>query len=120
MRIYISHSTTFDYKNELYKPLRESALNSKHEIILPHENDNEVSTKDVIRDSDLFVAEVSYPSTGSGIELGWANSAYVTIACFYKTGSEISSSIKYVTDNVFPYDSIESVIAKVAELAEAL
>lgn len=120
MKIFVSHSTKFDFKNELYKPLRESELNSKHEIILPHESDTEVSTKDMIRDCDLFIAEVSYPSTGQGIELGWANGAYVTSVCFYKAGSEVSSSLKYVTDNIFEYDSMDTMIAKIKEMANAL
>jgi len=120
MKIFISHSTTFDYQEELYKPLRESELNTKHELIFPHESDTEISTKDSIRDCDLFVAEVTYPSTGSGIEIGWANGNYVTIACFYKKGEEISKSLKFVTDTIFEYESIETMIAKIIELADAL
>jgi hypothetical protein len=120
MKIYISHSTKFDFKNELYKPLRDSKLNTKHEIIFPHENETEVSTKDIIRDCDLFVAEVSNPLFEQGLELGWANGAYVTIACFYKPGSQASSSLKYVTDNIFEYDSMENMIKKITEIADAL
>ena len=120
MKIYISHSTKFDFKNELYKPLRDSELNNKHEIILPHENEAEVLTKDIIRDCDVVVAEVSGTSFEQGLELGWANGAYVTITCFYKPSSQVSSSLKYVTDNIFEYDSMESMIKKIAEIADAL
>ncbi|MGH7204169.1 MAG: hypothetical protein ACREHC_07025, partial [Candidatus Levyibacteriota bacterium] len=88
MKIFVSHSTKFNYEEELYKPLRNSALNQKHEIILPHENGQHLETKDVIRNCDLVVAEVSISSTGQGIELGWANEAYISIICFYKDGAE--------------------------------
>jgi hypothetical protein len=121
MKIYISHSRKFDFQNELYKPLLESELSKKHEIIFPHdEAHKDVSTKDIIRECDLVVAEVSFPSIGEGIELGWANGSYVTTICFYKPDSEVSSSLKYVTDNIFEYDSTETMIAKVAEIADAL
>lgn len=120
MKIFVSHSTKFDYKNELYKPLRESQLNKKHELIFPHEDGKENSTKDVIRESDLIIAEVSIPSLGQGIELGWANASYITIVCFYKSGKEVSDSLKFITDNVFSYDLMEPMIAKIAEIADAL
>ena len=31
------------------------------------------TSKEVIRTSDLVIADISYPSTGVGIELGWAD-----------------------------------------------
>jgi hypothetical protein len=95
-------------------------LNTKHEIILPHENGQDVSTKDIIRDCDLVVAEVSTPGFGQGIELGWANDAYVSIICFYKQGSEISNSLQYISDSIFPYDSMDAMIKKIAEVADTL
>jgi len=47
-------------------------LFKNHEIILPHDKRNLIS-KDIIKKCNLFIAEVSFPSTGLGIELGWAN-----------------------------------------------
>src|SRR5258708_4223441 len=115
MKIYIAHSTNYDFKNELYVPLRNSALNSQHDIVLPHENDTFIKTKDIIRESDLVIAETksdsliisfvlikdiiresdlviaetSYPSTGEGIELGWADSFKVPVE-----GYEVSAITK--------------------------
>jgi hypothetical protein len=120
MKIFVSHSTKFNFVEELYKPLRNSELNEKHEIILPHENGQHIETKDIIRDCDLVVAEVSYPSTGQGIELGWANESYVTIVCFYKTGTEISGSLKYVSESIIAYDSVDTIIQKIKEVGETL
>jgi hypothetical protein len=37
MKIYICHSSSFDYKKERYEPIRRSELNNKYEFILPHE-----------------------------------------------------------------------------------
>jgi hypothetical protein len=120
MKIFISHATSSNYQEELYAPLRNSELNTKHEIILPHENGQDISTKDIIRDCDLVVGEVSTPSFGQGIELGWANASYVTILCFYKTGATVSDSLKYVTESMYAYDSIEELIKKITETADAL
>ena len=59
MKIYFCHSQDFDYKNDLYKPVRERALNKQHEIIFPHENESStINTKDVIKNCDVVFAEV--------------------------------------------------------------
>ena len=87
MKIYIGHAKKLDFKKELYQPIRESQLNALHEIILPHEIHEEASdfvTRDIIKTCDVVIAEVSFPATGLGIELGWADSASVSIICIYK------------------------------------
>ena len=103
MKIYIGHSTGFNFKEDLYQPIRASRLNSEHEIILPHENHGEFSTKDIIKTSAVMVAEVSYPSTGLGIELGYADCFSVPIICIYKKGAKISSALKVVTNKFVEY-----------------
>ena len=103
MKIYISHSREFDYLNELYKPIRESILNSQHEFFLPHENNRSIITKEVIKDSKLIVAEISFPSTGQGIELGWAEMLQIPILCIYKEGVKFSGSLKYLTKDFISY-----------------
>jgi len=98
MKIYISHSSGFDFKAELYLPLRNSILNKQHDLILPHENSEEpYLIKDKLPEFDLILAEVSYPSTGQAIELGWVSMKRIPIACFYKKGSKVSSSLKTVS-----------------------
>ncbi len=72
MKIYIGHSREYNYLEDLYMPLKTSLLFKNHEIILPHDKRNLIS-KDIIKKCNLFIAEVSFPSTGLGIELGWAN-----------------------------------------------
>lgn len=116
MKIYISHSTSFDYKNELYIPIRASDLNKFHSIILPHE-ESEVpqKTKELLQSQNIVVAEVSYPSTGQGIELGWAEILNVPILCIYKEDAKISDSLKYITKDFISYTDKENLIIKLTE-----
>ena len=71
--------------------------------MLPHASSASQNTKGAIYNSDLIVAEVSLPSTGGGIELGWASTAGVPIVAFCRTGSKYSSSIEYVTCEIIEY-----------------
>lgn len=121
MRIYISHSRNYDYENELYLPLRNSGLNSQHEFILPHENSSEpFNTKELFQThgSDLVIAEVSFPATGQGIELGWANLLDIPVICISKKDAKISGSLKVITDKFLEYESSADLIQKLGvELA---
>lgn len=121
MKIYIAHSTGFDFHNELYKVIRGSDLNSKHEFILPHEDSQvQFSSRDFFKNKsvDLVIAEVSFPSIGMGIELGWADSFRIKIAAIYRSGSKVSGSIRSVTDTLVEYgdsdlvDKLEVVLSE--------
>ncbi len=113
MKVYVTHASTFDYQTELYKPLRASNLNTKHQLILPHENSSNLfSTKDFISQQELIIAEVSYPSTGQGIELGWADINKVPIICIYKSGTRPSSGLKMITEHFIEYNSPTDIIQK--------
>lgn len=86
-RVYITHSTAFDFKTALYKSLKSSIINTKHQLIFPHETDiAPQNSKEIIKNADIILAEVSYHSTGQGIELGWAETFRKPIICFYQTG----------------------------------
>lgn len=108
MKIYVSHSTKFDYNRELYQPLRASELNKKHEIVLPHEGGKNINSKEVIKNSDLVLAEVSLPAMGQGIELGWADAFDRPIICLYQSDKEFSPYLKYLTEKFISYrDSLD-------------
>ena len=112
MKIYVTHSTAFDFKKELYEPIRNSELNKKNQIALPHETSTELfNSKEYMKSCNLIIAEVSYPSTGQGIELGWANLYNVPILAFYKSGSKPSGSIKAVTNTILEYKNTEELIS---------
>ena len=53
----------------------------------------------------MIIADVSKPSTGLGIELGWANVDNVKIYCIYKKGFKYSSFLKAVSDNFYEYSN---------------
>ena len=123
MKIYIGHSKTLDFKNDLYEPIRLSALNKKHEIILPHElheNASDFITKDIIKTCDLIVAEVSFPATGLGIELGWANAFQRPIICIYRKGAKTAGSLKVITDNFIEYTDKNDMIQKLTNAIDAM
>ena len=110
MKVYISHSSSFDYQKELYQPLKRS-IAQKHQVVFPHD-DFVVNTREIILGSDVVIAEVSYPSTGEGIELGWAHAGNVPIVCIFKIGLEYSSSISFVSGTFIGYSSPEDMVMK--------
>lgn len=118
MKIYISHSKNSNFLEELYKPLRESDLASKHEFIFPHSDSTFINSKDIFssRGCDMVIAEVSTPATGVGIELGWANAFNVPIICVHKTGSKISGSLSVVAKEILEYSDSADLIAKLLAL----
>lgn len=121
--IYIGHSRGFDYEKELYEPVRQLQLGSDVQIILPHENGaTGASTKELFQNGcDLFIAEVSYPATGLGIELGYADMLHVPIVCLSKSGLKISGSLKRLTNRFVEYvdseDLKEKLMLEIKELA---
>ena len=116
MNIYLSHAGNYDYEAELYKPLKESSLYKDHQIFLPHESHNiDINLKDIIGQVDLVVAEVSYPSTGQGIELGRADAANIPIVCFYQMDAEPSNSLRFVTKELLSYKTTGDLISKLEE-----
>lgn len=115
MNIYVAHSSSFDYQNELYQPLRQSILNGMCSLVLPHENTvDQFDSKTFLEEkADLLIAEVSYPSIGLGIELGWANMFDVPIIALYKKGMKVSGAVKVVTERIFEYESEEGLIDRI-------
>ncbi|MBI2410407.1 MAG: hypothetical protein HYV32_00730 [Candidatus Kerfeldbacteria bacterium] len=107
MKIYIGHATSFDFHNELYTIIRDSEIHQQHEIILPHEKSNEQFSSKVLFQSgcDLMIAEVSWPSTGLGIELGWADMYRIPIVCIYRKGSKVSGALTAVSQYFLEYEN---------------
>ena len=95
MKIYVGHSTKYDYKNEIYKPLLDSILSKKVEFILPHNTDKTFNSKEVIENSNLFIAEISEPSLGLGIEIGRAEMKGKKILCMCNDKDKVPSSLKH-------------------------
>ncbi len=120
MKIYVSHASSFDYQTELYAPLQENL--SEHELVLPHSISSEgILASEIIPISDLVVADVTYPSTGQGIELGWANAAQIPIIAVHKATARPSDALRFVTADVNPYTSttelLESIKTAITKLS---
>ncbi|MBT6254226.1 hypothetical protein HOI83_03285 [Candidatus Uhrbacteria bacterium] len=115
MKIYVVHSSAFDYTNKLYAPLKDSPLAKVHELIFPHDGTTAVTnSKELIGSVDLVLAEVSFPSTGMGIELGWAEAQGTRILCIHKSDVKPSGSIKTVCKQIVSYDE-NDLVARVSE-----
>lgn len=114
LNIYVAHSNKFDYIKKLYEPIKNAKSLSKHNFFFPHDEKNKlVKTKEIIKNYDLVIAEVSLQTTGVGIELGWADYLNKPILCIYEKGSEISSSLKFITNNFLEYDNSKDLIEKI-------
>jgi hypothetical protein len=115
MNIFVSHASSSDYKKELYQPIRQSDLNKKHRFILPHESSSvpyETKALFASKICALIVAECSYPSTGQGIEIGWANVFKIPILCIHKKGTVYSGALKVVVDDFLEYADANDMIKK--------
>jgi len=118
MKIYISHSTSFDFKKDLYQPLRDSDFSKN--FILPHEKSLKQNTLKNIFSSkkcDLIIAEVSFPSTGQGIELCLASIIYkIPIICFYKKNYNYSKALNDVSKKFVQYNDGKDLIEKIKKI----
>ena len=114
MKIFVAHSSNFDFKNKLYVPLRGSELNSQHEILLPQEGAIEEITREMINGCDVLVAEVSAPSLGAGIEIGWADAAGVPVIAMYEKDLRPSFSIDNAVTDRFEYENSSDMLTQLA------
>ena len=117
MKIYVSHSSKIDYKNDLYDPLRNSELAKQHEFLFPHEKGLDLfPTKKLFDDGgcDLVFAEVSFPSHGQGVELGWAYDRGIRIVFAHKPEAALSVVIPELSKEIFSYSSSRDLISKLS------
>ncbi|MDB5195507.1 MAG: hypothetical protein JWO84_691 [Parcubacteria group bacterium] len=116
MKIYIAHASGHGFKEEMYGPIRSSTLNAAHEINLPQEGPIEEITREMIATCDAVVADVSHPSLGVGIEMGWANAAGVPVIAMLAAGTTVSFSIDNAVTERFEYSSPEEMLATFEEV----
>ena len=115
MKIYVTHATSYDYKTELYDPLKK-AFTANHDIFFPHDEENaDIKSRNIIKESDVVLAEVSRASTGQGIELGWADDFNVPIVCVYRSGSTPSGALRFISDVFIEFSSVEEMTTKLTE-----
>jgi hypothetical protein len=119
-KVYVSHSKDFDFKNELYKVLRESSLNPKYQFFLPHENSDELaSSKEFFKNEcDVLVVEASYPKIGVGIEVGWADAFDVPLIVLIRKDFKLSASLKFIAKEIITYSSNEEMLLNLEKSLE--
>jgi hypothetical protein len=112
MKIYFAHSKELVNYKEIYTKL--GGL-KEHEFIFPYiDSDTPINSKETIKSVDLVIAEVSLPSTGLGIELGWAESFSKPIICIFKAESKPSRSLKHITDKLISYSVIDDLVSSIS------
>jgi len=94
----------------------QNAFGDKHELVLPHDKKDGEHSKTIIESCDVVLGEVSYPSTGQGIELGWADDVQVPIVCIHKSSETPTGALRYVARDVVSYDDENDMVEKVALL----
>lgn len=119
--IYISHSTKFNYRELLYEAIKFSHLCKNHQFIFPHDHHKSekfFKTKDFFLSGicKLVIAEVSLPSTGQGIELGWAEVFQIPVICLYRKDSPISSSLICVSLTFIEYVDVDDMIYQLTNI----
>lgn len=121
LKIYVGHASGFDYQHQLYAPLKSSHLWQQHTFLLPHDQtETSHNTKPFISQCDLMLAEVSYPSTGLGIELGWAECAKRKIWFLFQKDCQPSLSLKLLSDHFIEYADLAELILKLNTRFEGL
>lgn len=123
MKIYVGHAgqEKWDFEAGLYRPLLDSDLAQQHEFILSYQQVKSFrDSEDIIKSSDLLVAEVSYASLGLGIEMAWARQYKVPVLAIHQKGTKPSSSVQIITDNVVVYEDSHSLIDVLEEFLSLL
>jgi len=110
MKVYLAHSSNCDYINNIYKPILADPELSKI-ITLPHMEKDYMHNRNYYEDFDLVIAEVSNPSTGLGIELGFFYDEKKPIYCIYR--GDYSKSLEAITNNIIEYNNIVYTIKKI-------
>ena len=119
MKIYIGHSSDIDYINKIYNPVKNDLELMKHEITLPHEKLNNNNRRDYYQNFDIAICEVSKPSTGLGIEMGFFFDNDIPIYCLYEKGMNYSKSIEVVSDTIIEYSGVEDFILKIKNIIKS-
>ncbi len=112
-QIYIAPSTKYDFQRELYQPLKDSTLPETYDLFYPHDKTgNPTNSRELIKNYWAVVAEISYPSTGAGIEIGWADAFEVPLIFIHQEDFEPSSYYYDMTEHVLSYEDSEEMVNK--------
>jgi transposase len=119
MIIQIWHSRDSEYEKELYEPIKKSSFFSEYTFIFPHDG-KIIDSRESLKTVDLFITEVSYPAIGLGIEIGLASAYEKRILCISRKRTQISNSLKYVTNDFLEYENHEDMIEKIFQFLKSI
>lgn len=114
--VYVGHLRQSDYETEIYQPLRVLAQELSVEFIFPHAPGTAyINSKELFQNKgcDLFLAEVSYPATGLGMELAYANVYDIPVICIHQKNAKPASSIKSLNCPIVTYENTQDFTQKV-------
>jgi hypothetical protein len=123
MLIYFVRSTSFDFKKEYYAPIQKSNLSQLHTLVFPHlKSGKPFPTRELFESGkcDLVVAEISYPSTGGGIEIGWANVFGIPIILVAREDADFSSSLESLGISVLRYRDSANLVKRLENELEKM
>ena len=63
----------------------------------------------------MVLAEVSFPSHGQGVELGWAFERGIRIVFAHKPEAKLSVVIPELSKEIFTYSGSEELVSKLSE-----
>lgn len=107
-KIYVSHSKSFDFKTELYAPLKKL---ENFEFIFPHENSvSASSSKNIIKTCDALIADISIPSHSVGIEIGWADAFRVPVIFIFRKDAKPSGSLRFISQEFIEYTTVADIL----------
>ena len=75
---------------------------------------------DLIEASDVVVIELSEKGVGLGIEAGYAHAKGIPVVTIAKTGSDISKTLRGISDAVFHYHDYTDLTAPLMQLRQKL
>lgn len=120
MKIQLWHARDSDFHNDFYIPLKNSSFFSEHEWIFPHDGTAMYNSRESLKTVDIFIAEVSYPATGLGIEIGFTSLYGKRILCISKKWSKISASLRCLTDDFLEYENNEDMVEKISYFLKSI
>ena len=91
----------------------ESLISQNHELVFPHLTDEWLDSQTSLKDTDIFLIEVSRPSTGLGIEIAWALEYNIRIIAIHEENMKISSTIRKLIPEVISYVNPSDMIQKI-------
>ncbi len=80
---------------------------------------DETNSKETIKSCNAMIADVSIPSHGVGIEIGWADAFNVPVILISRKGSKLSSSLRFISKAI-EYENLEDALPGIKNMLDGL